>query len=89
MERRSGGSSGWAVDYHVRGPRFESQLGPRHFLLLLCVHRPLASDPTKAEAARKAMANYLIMPYAKNSRELLVPRCLEQAWDSLYLYFFM
>ncbi|GFO21838.1 hypothetical protein PoB_004834300 [Plakobranchus ocellatus] len=27
------------------------------------------SDPAKVKAARKAMANYLIMPYAKNNQD--------------------
>ncbi|GFN86254.1 hypothetical protein PoB_001276000 [Plakobranchus ocellatus] len=64
------GSSGKAAGYQVRGQRFESQSGLSQFFIV-----PLWQPSTKwvarsakVKAARKAMANYLIMPYAKNNQ---------------------
>ncbi|GFO13961.1 hypothetical protein PoB_004046600 [Plakobranchus ocellatus] len=55
----SGGSSGRAADYQVRGPRCP----PNTNGLLVSL------DPAKVKAARKAMANYLIIPYANNIQD--------------------
>ncbi|GFO09956.1 hypothetical protein PoB_003646100 [Plakobranchus ocellatus] len=58
---------------------------------LFCVHPELNGqlDPAKIKAARKAMANYLRMSYAKDLIQdlLLVPQYWNQAWDLLYFSF--
>ncbi|GFN89395.1 hypothetical protein PoB_001590100 [Plakobranchus ocellatus] len=72
--RWSGGSSGRAVGYQVGGLRFESHFGPSQFSIAPL--RPPALNGLlgllrlgKVKAARKATANYLIMPYAKNNQD--------------------
>ncbi|GFO19083.1 hypothetical protein PoB_004558800 [Plakobranchus ocellatus] len=74
--QESGGSSGRAIGYQVRDTRFGSQSGPSQlFIAPLCppstkwVARSLKTHPAKVKAARKAMANYLIMLYAKNNQD--------------------
>ncbi|GFO23161.1 hypothetical protein PoB_004966600 [Plakobranchus ocellatus] len=66
----SGGSSGRAVGYQLKGPKFESQSGASQFFTApLCPpsNEWVARSLKKVKAARKAMANYFIMPYAKNN----------------------
>ncbi|GFO21318.1 hypothetical protein PoB_004782300 [Plakobranchus ocellatus] len=67
---RSGGSSGSEVGYQVRGPGFESQSGLNQFIIAP-LYPPSTKwiDPVKVKAARKAMAYYLMMPYAKNNQD--------------------
>ncbi|GFO43888.1 hypothetical protein PoB_007039300 [Plakobranchus ocellatus] len=69
-----GGSSGRAIGYQISGRGFESQSGPCQFVIApLCpfnikwVARCLKTH--KLKAAKKAMANYLLMSYAKNNQD--------------------
>ncbi|GFO42209.1 hypothetical protein PoB_006871400 [Plakobranchus ocellatus] len=75
MSSGSGSSSGRTVGYQVRGPGFESQSRPSQLYSALLyppsckwVARSLSTS-AKVKAARKGIANYLIMPHAKNNQD--------------------
>ncbi|GFO15787.1 hypothetical protein PoB_004229200 [Plakobranchus ocellatus] len=63
----SGGSSGKAVGYYVRGLSFESLFPPRQFFIApLC---PPSTKWLKVKTARQTLANYLRMPYDMNNQD--------------------